>query len=111
MIIQTYSKELPPNREHETTPRTSRNEHYGRKVTRVWTKERLIAIAEGIVADYLFFWGHTPKREGIVDAACFSQWFPCSFLVNGVRYASTEHFMMAEKAHRVCERLAGGERR
>ncbi len=26
--------------------------------------------------DFLFVWGHTPKKEGAVDAACLSQWFP-----------------------------------
>lgn len=47
---------------------------------------------------YLFFWGHTPKQEGVIDKSCFSQWFPASFEVDGITYPTAEHFMMAEKA-------------
>lgn len=65
----------------------------------MWTRERLIAhLASGGRAKFLFFWGHTPKVAGRVDAACLSQWFPRAFEVDGVRYASAEHWMMAEKA-------------
>jgi ribA/ribD-fused uncharacterized protein len=63
------------------------------------TKVELIAeIAAGRDPKFLFFWGHTPKREGIVDASCLSQWFPRAFEIDGVRYATAEHFMMASKA-------------
>jgi ribA/ribD-fused uncharacterized protein len=48
--------------------------------------------------DFLFFWGHTPKIPGVVDKSCLSQWFPASFVVNDVRYATAEHWMMARKA-------------
>lgn len=48
--------------------------------------------------EYLFFWGHTPKVTGVVDASCLSQWYPAPFVVEGARFASAEHFMMAEKA-------------
>lgn len=65
----------------------------------MWTREKLVKhLAEGHAADFLFFWGHTPKREGTVDASCLSQWFPIEFSIDGVRYATAEHFMMAEKA-------------
>jgi ribA/ribD-fused uncharacterized protein len=65
----------------------------------MWTRERLIAhLASGGAADFLFFWGHTPKSEGRVDASCLSQWFPAPFVVDGARYLTAEHFMMAEKA-------------
>jgi ribA/ribD-fused uncharacterized protein len=47
---------------------------------------------------YLFFWGHTPKRPGTVGAECLSQWYPASFQVNGVRFATAEHYMMWGKA-------------
>ena len=30
--------------------------------------------------------------------ACLSQWFPAAFTVDGIRYATAEHWMMAEKA-------------
>lgn len=52
----------------------------------------------GSTPDFLFFWGHTPKVPGQVDASCFSNWFPASFEVDGVRYATSEHYMMAGKA-------------
>lgn len=47
---------------------------------------------------YIFFWGHTPKQEGVVDHACFSQWFPAPFVVNGHTFKTAEHWMMAQKA-------------
>jgi len=46
--------------------------------------------------DFLFFWGHTVKEN--VTKACFSQWFPCKFVDNGVVYKTAEHYMMAAKA-------------
>jgi ribA/ribD-fused uncharacterized protein len=64
-----------------------------------WTRERLVEhVARGEAVEYLFFWGHTPKSPGAVDAACLSQWFPSAFVVEGERYATAEHFMMAAKA-------------
>ncbi len=53
---------------------------------------------------YLCFWGHRPRADGAISAACFSQWYAAPFTVNGVRYATAEHWMMAEKA-----RLFGDE--
>jgi ribA/ribD-fused uncharacterized protein len=47
--------------------------------------------------NYVFFWGHQRSRHG-VSASCFSQWFEAEFVVDGQRYATAEHFMMAEKA-------------
>lgn len=47
---------------------------------------------------YLFFWGHTPKQQNVIDKSCFSQWFPAAFAVAGTTYATAEHWMMAEKA-------------
>jgi ribA/ribD-fused uncharacterized protein len=65
----------------------------------MWTRERLVAhLSEGRSVDYLFFWGHTPKERGKVDASCLSQWFPRAFSDQGVHYATAEHFMMAAKA-------------
>ncbi len=48
--------------------------------------------------DYLHFWGHRDRADGAVSASCFSQWYPARFEVDGIVYASAEHFMMAEKA-------------
>jgi len=52
---------------------------------------------------YLLFWGHT-NRGNAVSKACFSQWFISPFVVDGTRYLTAEHYMMAEKA-----RLFGDE--
>ncbi|MBK7001814.1 MAG: NADAR family protein [Rhodoferax sp.] len=46
---------------------------------------------------FVYFWGHQPGRYGIT-ASCFSQWYGASFVVDGQRYPTAEHFMMAEKA-------------
>lgn len=61
-------------------------------------------IKNGLQPKYLFFWGHTAGKGGQVGKECLSQWYPAVFGVDGVRYATAEHFMMAEKA-----RLFGDE--
>jgi ribA/ribD-fused uncharacterized protein len=48
--------------------------------------------------EILPFWGHRPPRTGGVGIGCLSQWYPASFTVDGVAYATAEHWMMAEKA-------------
>ena len=53
---------------------------------------------EGENLKYLFFWGHTPNKNGMVGKSCFSQWFTTAFEVDGVIYKTAEHWMMAEKA-------------
>ncbi|GAA3098827.1 NADAR family protein [Streptomyces echinatus] len=47
---------------------------------------------------YLHFWGHRPRPDGRVGASCLSQWWPSPFVVDGVEYATAEHWMMAGKA-------------
>ncbi|HAO5757430.1 TPA: NADAR family protein [Listeria monocytogenes] len=47
---------------------------------------------------YIFFWGHQPAEDGKTSKSCFSQWWICSFKVDGVEYNCAEQFMMAEKA-------------
>ncbi|MFI8826426.1 NADAR family protein [Streptomyces sp. NPDC053431] len=47
---------------------------------------------------WLHFWGHRPHPDGRLSASCLSQWWPSPFVVEGVRYATAEHWMMAEKA-------------
>ena len=54
--------------------------------------------AAGERFEYLCFWGHRGRADGAPSKACFSQWFPAPFEVDGVRYATAEHWMMAEKA-------------
>ena len=47
--------------------------------------------------DFVFFWGYTNKGDGVTKA-CLSQWYPCSFTVDGQTYNCAEQYMMAEKA-------------
>ncbi|MFD7707623.1 NADAR family protein [Streptomyces sp. NPDC059785] len=47
---------------------------------------------------YLYFWGHRPRPDGRIGASCLSQWWPSPFTVDGVTYATAEHWMMAGKA-------------
>ncbi|MCS0633683.1 NADAR family protein [Telluria mixta] len=51
----------------------------------------------GEALKYLFFWGHQPGKAGITSS-CFSQWYEAPFVIDGQRYATAEHYMMAEKA-------------
>ncbi|MFR9673962.1 NADAR family protein [Streptomyces sp. TR06-5] len=55
-------------------------------------------VARGERVKYLHFWGHRPLRDGRVGAGCLSQWWPSPFTVDGVEYASAEHWMMSRKA-------------
>lgn len=64
-----------------------------------YTREKLIAqIDEGKDFEYLLFYGHKASVDGSVTASCCSQWFPAEFQIDGVKYPTAEHFMMAEKA-------------
>lgn len=47
---------------------------------------------------FLFFWGHQPDKNGQVSKSCFSQWYEASFVADGVKYHTAEHWMMAAKA-------------
>ncbi|MEU5878430.1 NADAR family protein [Spirillospora sp. NPDC047279] len=54
---------------------------------------------EGVRIKYLCFWGHRPARDGGVGPGVLSQWWDGHpFTVDGVRYATAEHWMMAGKA-------------
>lgn len=56
------------------------------------------AYLRGKAFKFLFFWGHTPQSDGIVDKSCFSQWWMSPFVVEGTKYSCAEQYMMAEKA-------------
>ncbi|MFI7670577.1 NADAR family protein [Nocardia sp. NPDC049526] len=59
----------------------------------------LITLAEsGGRVKYLRFWGHQPQRDGSIGPGCLSQWWPASFVVDGLTYATAEHYMMWGKA-------------
>lgn len=44
------------------------------------------------VSRFVFFW-HEYEENGI-----FSQWHPTTFVIEGIRYATAEQYMMAKKA-------------
>ncbi|MFE1592302.1 NADAR family protein [Nocardia sp. NPDC058705] len=56
------------------------------------------AIAQGATPKYLAFWGHSPRRDAALGSSCLSQWWPATFEVDGVEFASAEHYMMWRKA-------------
>ncbi|MER7926586.1 NADAR family protein [Streptomyces sp. NPDC096057] len=63
------------------------------------SQEALIReVRAGAAVKYLHFWGHRPRPDGRVGASCLSQWWPSPFTVDGVTYATAEHWMMAGKA-------------
>lgn len=55
-------------------------------------------VATGRRVRFLHFWGHQPQADGSLGAGCLSQWWPSPFTVDGVTYATAEHWMMAGKA-------------
>lgn len=62
------------------------------------TADLISYIQAGHSVKYLAFWGHTPKTAGMIDKSCLSQWYDTKFVLDGVRYRSAEHYMMAQKA-------------
>lgn len=74
------------------TPENARHE--------VRTRDALLnEMQKGWRPKWLFFWGHQPAKNGSVTSSCFSQWWSGhSFIIDDVRYATAEHFMMAGKA-------------
>jgi ribA/ribD-fused uncharacterized protein len=63
------------------------------------TRDQLeAAIQAGQTFSYLFFWGHSVAKNGGVGKSCFSQWYPAEFSDAQHRYATAEHYMMAQKA-------------
>jgi ribA/ribD-fused uncharacterized protein len=53
---------------------------------------------EGWRPKFVFFWSHEPARQGVLGSECFSQWFPSPFVLDGVEFATAEHYMMWSKA-------------
>ncbi|MGV9246879.1 NADAR family protein [Streptomyces sp. NPDC003710] len=63
------------------------------------SREALVRVVRtGARVRYLHFWGHRPRRDGQIGPSCLSQWWPSPFTVDGVEYATAEHWMMASKA-------------
>lgn len=55
------------------------------------------AVSAGARPKFLFFWGHTGQADA-VGPWVLSQWYPSPFEVDGRRYDTAEHWMMAGKA-------------
>jgi len=73
------------------------------------TPKILEMIESGQSPEFMFFWGHRAKPN-TVTKACFSQWWPSSFTVDGTTYLTAEHWMMAHKAklfgaEDICEKI------
>ncbi|OWA10431.1 hypothetical protein B9W62_10870 [Streptomyces sp. CS113] len=70
-----------------------------RAVEGIDSREALVArVRAGARIKYLCFWGHRPLPDGRPGPSCLSQWWPSPFAVDGVEYATAEHWMMAGKA-------------
>jgi ribA/ribD-fused uncharacterized protein len=62
------------------------------------SKNELIEyVNHGNKMKYVFFWGHQKPKSG-VSKTCFSQWYESGFELDGEKYQTAEHYMMAEKA-------------
>lgn len=63
-----------------------------------YNRDTIIGLGKPLKREnFVFFWGHTARADK--DArACLSQWWLCTFEVDGVYYNCTEQYMMAEKA-------------
>ncbi len=71
----------------------------GKATGKIDSQDALVrAVRAGARVKYLHFWGHRPRPDGRVGASCLSQWWPSPFVVEGVAYATAEHWMMAGKA-------------
>lgn len=49
-------------------------------------------------SDFVFFWGHTPAKNGEITQTCLSQWWKCDFEENGIIFCCAEQYMMYQKA-------------
>lgn len=63
-----------------------------------YDRDKLIGLGKVLQReDFVFFWGHIARAEKQMKA-CLSQWWQCSFEVDGIYYNCAEQYMMAEKA-------------
>ncbi|QXJ24511.1 NADAR family protein [Actinomadura graeca] len=66
--------------------------------------DELIGLEErGALPEFVLFWGGR-RAEGRL-----SQWYPSPFTLDGVEYATAEHYMMAEKARLFGDRRTEAE--
>ena len=67
-----------------------------------------LGAAAGERVRFVYFWKN--RTDGVVDEGCFSQWSQDGFEVDGVRFATAEHYMMWRKAtlfgdHAIAEKI------
>ena len=48
-----------------------------------------------VIPEFVLFYGHKSKT---ITKSCLSQWWPCKFKSNGIKYNCAEQYMMSEKA-------------
>lgn len=60
-----------------------------------WLTERF---ESGDTLKFIYFWGHTNRYNETVGKFCFSQWFESPFTIENIKYKTSEHWMMANKA-------------
>lgn len=48
--------------------------------------------------DFVFFWGHTDRKDGKAGKNCLSQWYIATMTIDGQYYHCMEQYLMAEKA-------------
>ena len=76
----------------------------------VRTVDQLVRlIFDGGQPKYLTFWGHQPLPTGEVGKGCLSQWWPSAFTVDGLTFATAEHYMMWRKAMLFAEEQTAGQ--
>ena len=62
-----------------------------------YSNEKIIERLEaGENLKFLLFLGHQKSEQ--ISKCCLSQWYESKFEVNGIKYHTAEHYMMAEKA-------------
>jgi ribA/ribD-fused uncharacterized protein len=66
------------------------------------------AVERGERVRFLFFWGHKAQPDGSVGSGCLSQWWPAPFSLDGLVFATAEHYMMWRKAMLFADEEAAG---
>jgi ribA/ribD-fused uncharacterized protein len=66
-------------------------------------------IERGGPVEFLFFYGHRAEPDGRPGRGCLSQWWPSAFTVDGLRFATAEHYMMWRKAMLFADEQAAGQ--
>lgn len=67
------------------------------------------AADRGEHVEFLFFWGHKAQPDGSVGSGCLSQWWPAPFTIDGLVFATAEHYMMWRKAALFCDEQVAGQ--